>query len=223
MADFYGKIGLLTPTVSIAPRDTGPANPTASITMLGGQQLEVPTFQVPTRNPYRISNVWRYPFSGQYGNTLTTGGQAQCPIIRGSGSGHVQKAWLRIQVQNQGTSNVEMQPVPLWIQSTQWQTPSGATIQNPTGSHLWFNLVTTTPMEEWWEVSKAVAADLDYETGDPVPPNAVVTYYIPLIGSFLSAGGFFIPAVSGGMRCTLPSGQMEAFEAPEPVLKPLPS
>jgi len=200
MADFYGKIGLLTPTVSIVPKDTGPAHPTLDITMLGGQQLTVPAFQVPSQNPYKISNVWRYPFSGQYSNILLTGGQAQCPIIRGSGSGHVQRAWLRIQVQNQGTSNVEMQPVPLWIQNTSWQTPAGGTIQNPLGSHLWFNIVSTTPMEEWWELSKALAADLDYETGDPIAPNQTITYYVPLTGSFLSAGGFFIPAVSGDIQ-----------------------
>lgn len=200
MADFFGKTGLLIPQVSIVPRDTGPSHPTIPISMLGGQELTVPSFQVPSFNPYKISNVWRYPASGQYSNILTTGGQVQIPIIRGSGSGHVQRAWLRIQVQNQGSSNVEMQPVPLWIQTTSWQTPQGGTIQNPYGSHLWFNIVSTTPMEEWWELSKALAADLDYETGDPVAPNAVITYYVPLVGSFLSAGGFFIPAIAGDLQ-----------------------
>lgn len=200
MSDFYQKVRTIVPTTSIVPRDTYPAHPTTNITMVGGQNLSVPSFQVPTKNPYRNSNIWRYPAAGSYTGFLTTGGQVQVPVIRGSGSGHVEEVWLRIVCVNNTAGPLEYLPAPLWINNHVWQTPSGATIQQQTGTHLWFNLVGEFHQEDWQMVSQAVNSSLDYETGDPIPAGATVTFYIPLVGNFMSASNFFIPAVSGDLQ-----------------------
>jgi hypothetical protein len=200
MADFYAKVKTITPTVSILPWETGPAHPTTQIEMISGTRLTVPTFQKPMKNPYRNSNLWRYPFSGQYQNALTTGGQFQCPIIRGSGSGHCEDVWLRINATNNTGQTIDMIPAPLWPNYHMWQTPAGATIQTQQGTSLWLNLASTVPLEQWYEVSKAVNSSLDFESGDAIPAGATVTYYIPLVGSFLSAGKFFLPATSGDIQ-----------------------
>ena len=200
MSDFYSKLRANVPTVSILPSDAPPAHPISNITMIGGQQLTVPSFQVPKKNPYINSNLWRYPASGSFTNILSTGGQVQIPIIKGTGSGHTQQVWLRIKVINSTGSDVEMIPAPVWIQSHMFQTPSGATIQTQQGTQLWTSIATTTTLEDWYEVSRAVGSSLDYEAGDAVPNGATVTYYIPLIGSFLSAGQFFTPATSGDIQ-----------------------
>lgn len=199
--DFYGKTATIIPEVSIVPSDTGAAHPVTAISMLSGATLTVPSYQVPVKNPYRLVNMWRYQASGQYDNVLSTGGQVQIPIIRGSGSGHVEKVWLRIQVRNQTASSIQMQPVPLWLQSLTFQTPSGATISTIQGTQLYGNIASVYMMEEWFEVSKACGMNIEYESGDPVEANDTVTYYVPLIGNFLEAGSFFLPATSGDLQC----------------------
>lgn len=201
MSDFYGKTATLIPEVSIQPSDTGPAHPVTAIQMLSGATLTVPSYQVPARNPYRLVNMWRYPASGQISDVLSTGGQTQIPLIRGSGSGHVEKVWLRIQVKNETLGSIQMQPVPLWLQSLEFRTPSGATVSIIQGTHLYGHIASVFPMEEWYEVSKACGMNLEYESGDPIEAGDTVTYYVPLIGNFLEAGSFFLPATSGDLQC----------------------
>lgn len=203
MTDFYGKTASLIPEVSISPSDTGAAHPVTAISMLSGATLTVPSYQVPAKNPYRLVNMWRYQASGQYDQILSTGGQVQVPIIRGSGSGHVEKTWLRIQVKNNTGASIQMQPVPLWLQSLVFQTPSGATIQTGQGTALYGNIASVYQMEEWYEVSKACGMNLEYESGDPIEAGDTMTYYIPLIGNFLDAGSFFLPATTGDIQCYL--------------------
>lgn len=203
MADFYGKTATLIPEVSISPSDTGAAHPVTAISMLSGATLTVPSYQVPSKNPYRLVNLWRYQASGQYDQILNTGGQVQIPLIRGSGSGHVEKVWARIQVKNNTAGSIQMQPVPLWFQSVVFQTPSGATVQTMQGTHLYGNIASVYQMEEWFEISKACGMNLEYESGDPIEAGDTMTYYVPLIGNFLEAGSFFLPATTGDIQCYL--------------------
>jgi len=199
--DFYGKTATIVPEVSIAPSDTAAAHPVTAISMLNGATLTVPSYQVPLKNPYRLVNLWRYQASGQYDNVLATGGQVQIPLIRGSGSGHVEKVWLRIQVRNNTGASIQMQPVPLWLQSLVFQTPAGATISTIQGTQLYGNIASVYMMEEWYEISKACGMNIEYESGDPVEAGDTITYYVPLVGNFLEAGSFFLPATSGDLQC----------------------
>jgi len=169
--------------------------------MLSGATLTVPSYQVPIKNPYRLVNMWRYQASSLNQQILGTGGQVQIPLIRGSGSGHVEKVWLRLQVKNNTLAPIQMQPVPLWIQSLVFQTPSGATISTIQGTQLYGHLASVFMLEEWNEISKACGMNLEYESGDPVEAGETITYYIPLIGNFLEAGTFFLPATSGDIQC----------------------
>jgi hypothetical protein len=200
MSDFYGKLNMICPTVSVVPFDTGPAHPTGTIKMIGGQVLNVPLTQIPMKNPYRNSNVWRYPFNGSFSTILQTGGTVQCPILRGTGSGHVDEAWLRLKVVNNSGSSLQYLPVPAMINYHYFQTPAGATIQTQQGSQLWVHIAGDVPQEQWYMVSQALNSNSNYECGAIIPNGATVTWFVPLLGSFLSAGGFFIPATSGDMQ-----------------------
>jgi len=199
--DFFGKTATIIPEVSIAPSDTSQAHPTTNISMLTGATLTVPSYQVPVKNPYRLVNMWRYQASSLNNQILGSGGQVQIPLLRGSGSGHVEKVWLRLQVKNNTAASIQMQPVPLWIQNLVFQTPSGATITTIQGTALYGNIASVFMLEEWAEISKACGMNLEYESGDPVEPGETVTYYIPLVGNFLEAGTFFLPATSGDIQC----------------------
>lgn len=200
MSDFYGKVATLVPTVSIKPSDTGPANPTKVVQTVGGQTLNLPTRQVPVKNPYRNNNLWRYPASGQYTGLLSTGGQVQIPIIRSSGSGRVKDTWLRLVVTNDNGSANNYVPVPLWINNIVIQNPSGSTIQTIDGTALWLSICGSFDQDSWVTMIDDLLSSDDYEKGDPLAANTQYVFYVPLVQDMFAATEWLQPFVDGDMQ-----------------------
>ena len=201
MSDFYQKTLTNVPNFTIAPADMAPAHPYKRVQTLAGNTLNMPLVQVPTRNTGRISNLWRYYGQGLYTTVLQTGGQVNIKIDRGSGSGRVKAAWLRCVVQNPSSNtNLFMTPTPLWIQQIQYQTPDGATISQNDGSFQWLSTVLNYDQDTWYDAQKYLLSDDVYQTGLPLLPQQNTIVYIPLIGSWLEAASFLVPAVDGDQQ-----------------------
>lgn len=198
MTDLAQRILQNVPNFTIAPSEQRKRHPYQRVKTLGGASLNLPMRQVPTYNSMRTSNVWRYPVATINSSILQTGGQVNFKIDRGSGSGRVKSVYLRMAV-TLGTGDLYTLPTPLWLQQLQWQTPSGATIQQFDGYMQWLMTVLSIDYDRWEYALNYMLSTNTYQSGSPITAGASI-YYIPLTGSWLEASDFFIPAVDGDLQ-----------------------
>jgi hypothetical protein len=204
MSDFFTKLAQQAAATSLIPTDTGPSHRYQVVQTLAGQVVHLPAHQVPSKNPYREWNLWRYSASGQYTDALANGSTVNIKIDRRSGSGHIKEAYLRLVVQNQDATNTASYiPVPLWIKTIEFKTPSGELIHSFDGLQLWFMICNNYDTDSWQSILHELRSSKDYLNGEEFYPSTTDTVYIPLIGSFLSAADFFQPAIDGDLQCNI--------------------
>lgn len=198
--DVYNKAKLYNSNVSIAKIDVGPKWTFRGVQMLDGKVRVFPEHQIPPSEPYQISNIWRYPAQGQYSNILQNGGQVQFRINEGTGSGRVEKVYLRMIVQNSNSSqNAEYIQAPLWIKTNNWQTPNGELIQQCDGTVLWLSSIGAHDSDGWRYMSELELSNDQYGLSTVIEPLAFQEIQIELIGNWIDTANVFIPWIKGDM------------------------
>ncbi len=203
MSDFARKTRELSRSTTLYYGYVPDIDPYANVAVLSGQRMRIPRYQIPKSSPFENANLYRYQASGNYTALLGTGGPMQVMLTRGMGSGPLvpNGVILRLQVYNPSASvPCYFLPLPLWIQTIQYFTPSGAPIAPQDGQGLWENIVESYDSDDWHMLQKALGANNAYSAGDPILPLQTATFYIPLIGNPLSCGKVLLAALAGDLQ-----------------------
>jgi len=173
-------------TLAIAP----PLSKLAVATTVLNQKLNLPEYQIPNTNANAINtNTWVFPASGNYNTALVNGGIQQIKIAAGQGSGKTSgKVYLRLNFTNGSGGTLSLVPAPFLFTNIQFVTPSGDTIQNMDPFGLWISIIGTASGDEWASLSDLVGSSNSYETGEYIPNNATMDWWIPLQGNAYSCG-----------------------------------
>lgn len=182
-------------TMDLSSRDN--SHSFTQVPTAAGTTLNVPEKQVPMYGDVSVRNLWRYQSTGNINALLVNGGQANIKIDRGSGSGRVKSARLRLQITNASGSIQYMIPTPLWIQLLNWQTPSGTIEQQWDGTTLWFLNVLFNTYDHWTLASIYMLSSLDYQLAQPIAIGATKLVYIDMPGNWMEASDFLISAIDG--------------------------
>jgi hypothetical protein len=142
--------------------------------------------------------------TGQYSNILT-GGSVDIPIREGSGFGHVNNSYLKIGLQNNtGFDSELVSDGSLWINFIEFLTPDGTRVQNLYGKQNLYEMSDTYVSKEWKVKSRLRVGDKNWRKTTFVMVNGEQKdIYIDLIGSFMKAGGIFLPALRGELICRI--------------------
>lgn len=198
--DVYAKAAQFNGNVNIRKVDTGPSRSFRTVQMLDGSVRNFPEHQIPARDTYEISNLWRYPAQGEYTGILQSGGQVLVRINEGTGSGDVERVKLRMIVQNTSSSlSAEYIPAPFWIKSHQFRTPNGEPIQTTDGTITFLNIAGANDSDNWRYQQEAILSNDQYGISQPIEPLQTQEIEIDLLGDWISAGQVYIPWIKGDM------------------------
>lgn len=203
MGDFHNK--LLSEAnqhhVHVHPQHVSEGHGHTLVKSIGGHSLNLKSSQLPSTNIYRNANLWRYPASGDLSTMISGGGQANIPITRGSGSGHVSEVFLRFEITNGTGADCRLVDMCHLIDNVEFQTPNGQQIQQLNSDELWLNLVRFYDDEQWKKIAKMINSNRRYGKGEVQATGTIKTYYLPLIGNWMQNCGFFIPGIGGDLHC----------------------
>lgn len=191
MSDFEQKI-LANPSVQnsmIATKITG--QDSMVVPLVSGSTINVPMSQIPSTSNLKVSTWVRYNSNGDLSSMLSGPGTALIQVNRGSGSGPIQAAYLRLQIQNNTGSPCQLCDIPHLINNLTYQTPSGATIQILTGDVLFNSLVVRNyDNESYLRMSPELNLGPLYGPGLPIANGATIYYYLPIQLDWMAASGF---------------------------------
>lgn len=170
-------------------------HPHVQIESVGGEVLNLKESQALTL--FRQSATFRAQATGNFANILTSGGSIDIPVRENSGYSHINDVYLRIDISNATGGNVELLPVPQFIDRIDWQTPDGTRIQIQYSDNLWLD--TCHMRQSQWELNAPlINADKDWRPSlDIIPNGGTRSYYMKLSANWMKQTGIFLPAVEG--------------------------